>query len=285
MTFSDFQRVIYRDLGAPPYTVNLPALEEAARAVMDPAAFAYLAGAAGTEATARANLAAFARWHLVPRMLRAVAPSLETSLFGTTYPAPVLLAPVAAQTIVHPYGELATARAAAALGVPMVLSSFATHSLEEVAEVAGPRWFQLYWPHDDEITLSLLKRASDAGYTALVVTLDTWLVGWRPRELDLGYNPFMRGVGLATQLADPVFSARSHDSASAAWGSLVQGRDHTWEDLALLRSAWPGPIVLKGILHPDDARRAADAGMDGVIVSNHGGRQVDGAVAALDALP
>ncbi|MFI6603254.1 alpha-hydroxy-acid oxidizing protein [Nonomuraea sp. NPDC050536] len=291
MGFTDFQRDIYGDAGAPPYSVNLPALEEAARAVMSVEAFQYLAGSAGDEATARANRASFDSWRIVPRMLTGPddPPSLSVELFGQTYPAPVALAPVAAQTIMHPDGELASALAAASVGLPFVLSSFASHSLESIASVGGPRWFQLYWPFDDELTASLLSRAASSGFSALVVTLDAWVVGFRPRELDLGYNPFLKGIGLATPLSDPVFMGRtaglSDPDAGKMWASLVQGRAHSWSELEFLRAHWPGPILLKGILHPDDARRAVDHGMDGIIVSNHGGRQLDGAVSSLQALP
>jgi isopentenyl diphosphate isomerase/L-lactate dehydrogenase-like FMN-dependent dehydrogenase len=214
-------------------------------------------------------------------------------------PAPVLLAPVGVQSIVHPDGELATARAAARLGVPFVLSTASSHTIEEVASAAdsvsvgGPasRWYQLYWPNDDELCASILDRAGRAGYTVLVLTLDTWTLAWRPNDLDQSYLPFLRGIGTAIPFSDPVFRAAlakppEEDLAAAVqhWVPMFTGTDKSWERLGFLRSHWSGPIVLKGIQHVDDARRAVDAGMDGIIVSNHGGRQVDGAIAALDAL-
>ncbi|MFI6297800.1 alpha-hydroxy-acid oxidizing protein [Nonomuraea sp. NPDC050790] len=296
MAYSDFQLEIYLNGLAdalPPYSVDPAKLQETAHGLLEEGPYWYVAGSAGTGETDAANRAAFARRAIVPRMLReATERDLRTELFGRTYPAPLALAPIGVQSIVHPHGELATARAAAALGLPMILSTASSHTLEEVAEAGGPRWYQLYWPHDDEITLSLLERARKNGYDTLVVTLDTWTLAWRPNDLDRAYLPFLRGTGLAIPLSDPVFRSRLErpveedlDAAIMTWAPLFNGRAHTWDQLPLLRENWDGPIVLKGIQHPDDARRAADAGMDGVIVSNHGGRQVDGALGSLDALP
>ena len=232
----------------------------------------------------RANRAAFDRHGLVPRMLRDnTRPDWSTTVLGTAMPAPLLLAPIGVQSLL-PDGELATARAAAALGLPMVLSTAASHTIEEVAEPGdGPRWYQLYWPNDDAVTVSLLRRARAAGYTVLVVTLDTWSSAWRPHDLDAAYLPFLRGVGTAVPFSDPAFRGlaarrrRTSPRRSRARSDVSQGTARGWAS-CLLRERWDGPIVLKGILHPDDARDALDAGMDGVIVSNHGGRQVDGAI-------
>ncbi|AKA01481.1 L-lactate 2-monooxygenase [Streptomyces noursei ZPM] len=295
--FADYQFEIYlRGLQdqVPPFTTDLSALEEVARDRMGPQPYGYVAGAAGTGATARANRAAFDGHRLVPRMLRdATERDLRTTVLGSELAAPVLLAPIGVQTVVHPDGELATARAAQATGVPMVLSTASSHTIEEAARANGDgqRWFQLYWPHDDEVTASILARARAAGYTTLVVTLDTWQLAWRPRDLDQAYLPFIRGNGVAIPLSDPVFRSRldrpaEEDPQAAAlqWLPIFSGKAHTWDELGFLREHWDGPIVLKGIVHPQDARRAVAAGMDGVLVSNHGGRQVDGAVAALDAL-
>jgi lactate 2-monooxygenase len=198
------------------------------------------------------------------------------------------------QGIMHPDGELAVARASSELGIPMVLSTVSSHALEDVAAANGDgtRWFQLYWPNDEEVCASFLSRAKAAGFSALVVTLDTWMLAWRPRDLDHGYLPFLTGNGLATYFSDPVFRSRlakaPEDDLEAAvlrWLPTFSGTDHTWENLAFIREHWAGPILLKGIQHVDDARRAVDAGMDGIVVSNHGGRQVDGAIGSLDALP
>ncbi|MDQ3405196.1 MAG: lactate 2-monooxygenase [Actinomycetota bacterium] len=279
----------------PPFTTDATGLEAAARERLEPGPFGYVAGGAGSGDTMTANRAAFARWRIVPRMLTdATTRDLSVTVLGTPMAAPVLLAPVGVQSIVHPDGELATARAAAALGVPMVLSTASSYPLEEVAEANGdgPRWFQLYWPNEPEVCASLLRRAKAAGYTTLVVTLDTWTLAWRPTDLDHSYLPFLRATGVANAFTDPAFLAGlakspSEDQAMAVlrWVSLFTGTDKRWEQLPFLREHWDGPIVLKGIQHPDDARIAADAGMDGIVVSNHGGRQVDGAVAALEVLP
>jgi L-lactate dehydrogenase (cytochrome) len=210
-------------------------------------------------------------------------------------PAPIALAPIGVLGIVHPDGESAVARAAAAAGLTMVVSTAGTTTLEDVAAAGGdaPRWYQLYWPKDRELAVSFLERAAAAGYRALVLTLDTPMMGWRPRDLDGAFLPFLRAVGNQNYFADPVFrsavgGAVDDENLLAAvqhWGAIFGNPALTWDDLGFLREHWSGPIALKGILHPDDARRAVDAGMDGIVVSNHGGRQVDGAVASLDALP
>jgi isopentenyl diphosphate isomerase/L-lactate dehydrogenase-like FMN-dependent dehydrogenase len=219
---------------------------------------------------------------------------LGTTVLGTAMPAPVLLAPVGAQSILHPDGELATARAAAALGLTMVLSTAASNTIEDVAAAGadGSRWFQLYWPNDDDVTISLLQRAKSAGFTVLVVTLDTWTLAWRPADLDHSYLPFLRGIGTAIPFSDPAFLAglektpeENPQSAILRWVPMFTGTDKHWDRLPFLREHWSGPIVLKGVQHAGDARRAVDSGVDGIIVSNHGGRQVDGAVGALDVLP
>ncbi|MFF0524474.1 lactate 2-monooxygenase [Actinomadura nitritigenes] len=297
---ADFQNSIYlQGLGdvRPPLPTDLTKLEGLAEGVLSAQAFGYVAGSAGSEATARANRDAFDRWRIVPRFLRDVAHrDLSVEVLGTAMPSPVLLAPIGVQSIFHPDGELATARAAGAEGLTMVLSTASSHSIEEVAEANGdgaPRWYQLYWPKDRDLAVSFLVRAKAAGYTALVVTLDTFTLAWRPRDLDQAYLPFLRGIGVANYFSDPVFQKAvggpvtdaNRDTALLHWVANFGNPSLTWDDLAFLRDHWDGPIALKGVQHPDDARRAVDAGMDGVIVSNHGGRQVDGAIASLDALP
>jgi isopentenyl diphosphate isomerase/L-lactate dehydrogenase-like FMN-dependent dehydrogenase len=270
-------------------------LEERARAVLPTPAYVYVAGGAGGEETVRANRDAFRRWRIVPRFLRDVSRrDMGIDLLGRRLPAPVLVAPVGVQSMLHPEAELAVARAARSLGVPMVLSTVSSTPLEKVAEALGdsPRWFQLYWPKDPELAASLVGRAERAGYEAVVVTLDTYLYGWRERDLQLAWLPFAHGQGIANYLTDPVFRAAlpkppEQDPAAAArhFLAVVSNPALTWDDLAWLRRQMRLPILLKGLLHPDDARRAVDHGAAGVIVSNHGGRQVDGAVASLDALP
>jgi lactate 2-monooxygenase len=298
MTLGGYQNEIYLQGLAdqvPPFTTDPTRLAEAAREVLAPGPFWYVEGGAGSGATVRANREAFDQWRIVPRMLRdATHRETATTVLGTKVPGPVLLAPVGVQSIVHEEAELATARAAASLGVPMILSTASSNTIEDVAEANGDgqRWFQLYWPNDPDLCASILSRAAKAGFTTLVVTLDTWTLAWRSHDLDSAYLPFIRGTGTAIPFSDPVFRsglAQSPDddlaSAVLKWVSLFTGTDRGWDALPFLREHWDGPIVLKGIQHVDDARRAADAGMDGIIVSNHGGRQVDGAIAALDALP
>ena len=287
--YADFQNEIYLNGLAgtvPTLPTDLTRLEALAKDKLSRAAYDYVAGSAGTGDTARANREAFRRWRLVPKMLRGnTTCDLTTQVLGQTLPAPVLLAPIGVLRQLHPDGELAVARAAAALGVPMVLSTAASHTMEEVAEVGGPRWYQLYWPNDRDLAVSFLDRAKASGYSALMLTLDTFMLAWRPRDLDNGYLPFLRGLGNQNYFADPVFSAKAGDNPILHWVSLFGNPSLTWDDLAFLREHWEGPIVLKGIQHTDDALRAVDAGMDGIVVSNHGGRQVDGAIASLDTLP
>ncbi|MGA4839080.1 alpha-hydroxy-acid oxidizing protein [Streptomyces sp. G45] len=277
----------------PALSTDLTALEEAARAVLPPRKHAYLAGDAGTGATGRRNRAAFDRWQLVPRMWRGVSErDLSVSLLGQRLAAPVLLAPVAAQTVAHADGELAAVRAAAEVGVPFALSCFSSHSLEDVAKQAGPepRWFQLYWPNDRDVAESLVRRVEAAGYTALVVTVDNPTFGYRPCDLDHGYIPFVHGEGIANFTSDPVFRSQlpadGGDLAAVVhWAKISANPTLTWDDLPWLRERTALPILIKGVQHPDDARRALAAGADGLVVSTHGGRQLDGGVAALDALP
>jgi isopentenyl diphosphate isomerase/L-lactate dehydrogenase-like FMN-dependent dehydrogenase len=254
-----------------------------------------VAGGAGGEDTMRANRDAFIRWRLVPRMLRDVGVrDHRVTLLGATYNAPLLLAPVGVLGIVRPEAELAVAQAAAALKLPMVLSSAASKTLEEVAATLGdsPRWFQLYWGRNPEVTASFVRRAEAAGYSAIVVTLDTALLSWRERDLQNAYLPFLQGLGLANYFSDPAFRAALAEPPEANpleairyFISTFANPSLTWSDLAFLRQHTRLPILLKGILHSDDARKARELGMDGIIVSNHGGRQVDGAEAALEALP
>jgi isopentenyl diphosphate isomerase/L-lactate dehydrogenase-like FMN-dependent dehydrogenase len=275
--------------------IALAQLEKKAAEILPPQAYDYIAGGASGERTMHANLAAFERWQIVPRMLRDVSQrDLSIELLGHTLPAPVLLGPIGAQGIIHPESDLASGRAAASLGIPFILSTLSSRTMEDVAQVMGnaPRWFQLYWGKDHELTSSLLRRAKRSGYSALVVTLDTNLLGWRERDLQHTYLPFLLGQGLANYFSDPVFRSRLKETPEAdpaaairLWASLFSNTALTWSDLAWLRQQSRMPILLKGILHPDDARQAIDAGCDGIIVSNHGGRQVDGAIAALEALP
>jgi lactate 2-monooxygenase len=307
----------------------MDALQAAAERAMSPQAFAYVAAGAGNESTKRANEASFGRWRIVPRMLRDVSQrDTSVELFGRRITAPLMLSPVGVLEMAHRDADAAAARAAAAEGVPMIFSNQASVPMEVCAEAMGPspRWFQLYWSTSNELVESLVGRAEACGCEAIVVTLDTTMLGWRARDLALGYLPFLRGKGIAQYTSDPVFQRLIEDGAGgtgapaprpnlAALGTLIQlvrryperfwpalrsGKARraverfvqiysrpslTWDDLPFLRERTRLPIVLKGILHPDDALRAIDSGMDGILVSNHGGRQVDGAIATIDALP
>jgi lactate 2-monooxygenase len=332
------QARIYRDgaLGRRPRVPVPPdRLAFAARRRLGRRGWAYVGGSAGQQRTARANEAAFERYRLVPRVLRDVAVrDLSVNLLGRRLTSPFLLGPVGALGTAHREADVAVARAAAAVGVPMVISTQASRPMEDVAAALGatPRWFQLYWSRDEELVTSFVRRAEAIGASAIVVTLDTHTLGWRPEDLDLGSLPFARGEGLAQYTSDPVFRARVQERAAsgaaapdplgpaprpgpAAVATLLSlARHHpgalrknlrsplpraavatfldvfsnpglTWADLASLRARTSLPIVLKGLQHPDDARLALEHGVDGVVVSNHGGRQVDGAIASLDALP
>jgi len=294
MSFSGaaVQNAIYIAQTPPEWPVTAEDWERAAEAKLDRGAFGYIAGGAGGESTMRANLAAFDRWRLRPRMLTGNARrDISVDVLGTRSPAPFLLAPIGVLEIAHEEGELGVARAAASSGVPLILSSASTHSLEQVAETGCPRWFQLYWVNDRDICASFVARAEEGGYGAIVVTLDTLTLGWRPRDLRNAYLPFIQGKGCGQFFSDPVFRARlarppDEDLLTAAATMLATFPNVglTWDDLAWLRGRTTLPLLVKGVLTAEDARLALEHGLDGVIVSNHGGRQVDGAVAALDAL-
>jgi lactate 2-monooxygenase len=278
--------------GESPWPISPEEWEARAAEALEPGPFDYIAGGAGSESTMRANLEAFERRRLRPRMLTGNSErDITVEILGTKSPAPFLLAPIGVLSIAHPEGELAVARAAASTGVPIVLSSAASHSIEEVAEFDPPRWFQLYWVNDRQVTASLVERAEAAGYTTLVVTVDTLSLGWRDRDLRRAYLPFLGGEGCAQFFSDPVFRSRLDQppeedtlAAAARMLGMFPNLDLGWDDLAWLRERTQLPLLVKGILTGEDAVRARGCGVDGIVVSNHGGRQVDGAVAALDAL-
>ena len=294
MSFSGamIQNAIYIAQEPPAWPVAFADWERAAEARLDPGAFGYIAGGAGAESTMRANLDAFQRWRIRPRMLAGNAVrDISVEVLGLRSPAPFFLAPLGVLSIAHEEAEVGVARAAASSGVPLLLSSAATHSIEEVAETGAPRWFQLYWANDREICASFVRRAEAAGYGAIVVTLDTLTLGWRPRDLSRAYLPFIKGEGCGQYFTDPVFLSRldkppEEDTLTAAAMMLATfpNLGLTWDDLDWLRGQTTLPLLVKGVLTAEDAERALQHGMEGVIVSNHGGRQVDGAVAALDAL-
>ena len=294
MSFSGslIQNAIYIAQQPPEWPVAAEDWERAAEELLEPGPFGYIAGGAGSESTMRANVDAFERWRLRPRMLTGNAVrDISVEVLGMRSPAPFFLAPIGVLSIAHDTGEVGVAQAAAASGVPLVLSSASTHSLEEVAETNARRWFQLYWVNDREICASFVQRAEAAGYGAIVVTLDTLTLGWRPRDLRQAYLPFLQGQGCGQFFSDPIFRSRLDQSpdedllaAAATMLATFPNLGLEWSDLDWLRGQTALPILVKGVLTEEDAREALAHGVDGIIVSNHGGRQVDGAVAALDAL-
>jgi isopentenyl diphosphate isomerase/L-lactate dehydrogenase-like FMN-dependent dehydrogenase len=280
---------------APEFPVDVDILADKAREVLDRKAYDYVAGGAGSEETMLANREAFRRWRIVPRLLRDVSRrDLGVEILGLRLPAPLLLAPIGVLSIVHPDADIAVARAAGSLGIPLILSTASSTPMEQVAAAMGQaaRWFQLYWPRSDALAASFLHRAEQSGFSAVIVTLDTFLLGWRERDIGNAYLPFVLGDGLANYFTDPVFLAEvgcdpraNPKQAFEYFGRVFSDPSRTWNDLVRLREATRLPILVKGVLHPADARKAVDHGVAGVIVSNHGGRQLDGAIAALDALP
>lgn len=303
-------------------------LEQKAKEKLSLAAWAYISGGAGLESTLSANRSDFDRWRIVPRMLRNVEiRDLSTNFFGKTIPAPFFLAPVGVLEMAHREADEAVAAGAAERGIPYIFSNQASVPMERCAAAMGdsPRLFQLYWSRSNDLVISFLQRAEASGCSALVVTLDTAMLGWRTRDLDLGSLPFMKGMGIAQYTSDPVFQrlVDAHEEGAAvrpkvtfsAINTLFAAARHypggflenirsgraikavrtftsiysrpniTWADLPFLREHTRLPIILKGIMHPDDARKALDYGVDGIYVSNHGGRQVDGSASTIAALP
>ncbi len=289
---SSIQSAIYIAQQPPDWPITFAGWEAAAEAKLDPGAFDYIAGGAGAESTMQANLDAFARWRLRPHMLRGnIERDISVEVLGLRSPAPFLLAPVGVLSIAHDEAEVGAAKASASSGVPIILSSAATHSIEQVAATNAPRWFQLYWVNDREICASFVRRAEANGYGAIVVTLDTLNIGWRPRDLGRAYLPFIKGEGCGQYFTDPVFLSRLDKTpeddlltAAATMLATFPNLGLRWDDLDWLREQTTLPILVKGVLTAEDAELALQHGVDGIVVSNHGGRQVDGAVAALDAL-
>jgi len=307
---------------------GFPRLEEMAQTKLSPSAWAYISGGAGQETTMSANTGGFHRWRIVPRMLRNVEDrEMSTTLFGVPMSAPFFLAPIGVLEMAHPLADAAVSKAAAKMGVPVIFSNQASVPMETCAVNMGesPRFFQLYWSRSDELVVSFLQRAKACGCSGIVVTLDTTMLGWRTRDLDMASLPFLKGMGIAQYTSDPVFRKIMEQPEAGPkttpritltaiqtligatrrfpgpfWANLRSGAglravrtfismysrpNITWADLPFLRRHTDLPIILKGILHPDDARKALDYGADGIYVSNHGGRQVDGAIGAVEALP
>jgi lactate 2-monooxygenase len=280
----------------PTLPISYADLERRAEQTLSEELWSYVAGGAGDEGTQRANVTAFDRWGLMPRMLAGAAErDLSVEVFERRLPTPLMFAPVGVIGLCGEdgHGDLATARAAAATGVPMIASTLSQDPMEDVAAALGdtPGWFQLYPPNDRELTESLVHRAEAAGFSAIVVTLDTLTLGWRPRDLTLASFPQLKGLCLANYFSDPVFRSRlsappeeDPQGATGLWATIFGNQRLSWEDLGWLRSMTSLPLLLKGICAPEDARRAADSGVDGIYCSNHGGRQANGGLPALDCL-
>jgi lactate 2-monooxygenase len=323
------QRQIYLNGFAgkmPKVPISSNELENAAKRILSAQAYAYIAGGAGNEGTLRNNTQSFEKYEIVPRMLRNVSVrDTSIELFGQKLRSPILIAPVGVLELAHKQADVGVAKAASSLNVPYIFSNQASRPMEEVSSVMdnSPRWFQLYWSKSNELVKSFVTRAEKCGCSAIVVTLDTTMLGWRTRDLDMAYLPFLEGRGIAQYTSDPVFQKLMDEAEPQAkrqitWqaiGGLIQmtknypggnflskltsGRQIkavqkfisiysnpalTWDDLKYLREITKLPVLLKGILHADDARKAMDYGTDGIIVSNHGGRQVDGSISTIDAL-
>jgi lactate 2-monooxygenase len=279
----------------PEIPTSFPGLKAVAKAKMSKEAWAYTAGAAGLETAMDANRAAFSRFPIAPRMLGgAGVRNLETEIFGVRASAPMMTCPIGVLEMMHKDADLAVARAAAQLQLPMIISSQASFPMEEIAKANGdgPRFYQLYWGKSDALAESFVKRAEACGCKAIFITLDTLVLGWRPRDLDLGFSPFLRGQGIAQYTSDPVFRSllpqspeENPQAAAFQFTQLFSDPSLDWGRIAKIRSWTKLPVILKGIMRADDAAKAVSEGYDGVMVSNHGGRQVDGGIGALDALP
>ena len=283
-----------------------------ARRVLPRALFDYVDGGAEDEITLARNVAAFRDVQLRPRMaVHNPAPDLTTRLFGSTLSLPVLTAPCGGMRLVHPQGDLGVARAAAAAGTVHVATSASGFSMEEIAADPGPKWFQLYRFYNRRAMEGLVHRAQRAGYEALVVTVDTTVSGNRERDHRNGFSYDMRinlrnALRMGPRLVNrPLWLYRywrdgmpfvlanttdiTHDGKPLLLGEMArtEGESHSpsWEDIGWIRDTWRGPLVIKGVLTGEDAKRAVDAGADGVVVSNHGGRQLDGAPATIAVLP
>lgn len=296
--YGDLQTQIYKDglRGVlPDYPVDFASLEKRAETALSPSLLNYVQGGCGDEHTQRSNARAFHHWGMVPRMLvDCTSRDLSVELFGMTLPSPIFMAPIGVNGEItqDQRGDIAAAEASAMTGVPFCASTLSNSPLEDVAKATGrtPAFFQLYTPKNPDLAESLIRRAEAAGYKALVITLDTWVTGWRPRDLNTSNFPQLRGKVLENYFSDPVFRSLlarppEDDIAAAvqAWATTF-GKVLTWNDIAWFKSITRLPIVLKGICHPDDARRAVDHGVDAIYCSNHGGRQANGGIAAIDML-
>ena len=274
------------------YPIDFNELEKAAKDTLEPGPFGYIRSSAGGEETYRKNINSFSKYSIVPRFLNDVSTlNTEVTIFGKTYPHPLFISPVGVNKIAHEDGEIAVAKAAAKFEFPYIQSTVSSYSIEEIASATpgSSKWFQLYWSSNKEIAFSMAKRAEAAGYEAIVLTVDTVMLGWREEDIRNQFSPLKRGFGQGNYATDPVFMATlPNDSQEAIVDSILENIYHptlNWNDISELRNRVSLPILIKGILHPEDAKLAVDQGIDGIIVSNHGGRQLDGVIASIDALP
>ncbi|MFC3041086.1 alpha-hydroxy-acid oxidizing protein [Virgibacillus xinjiangensis] len=274
------------------FPISVEDMESAAKQAMPAPAFSYIASGAGGEDTARKNTDAFKKYSIIPRLLNDVS-NLDTSItmLGRIYPNPFLLAPIGVLKLADEQGDLAVARAAANSNVPFIQSTVSSYSIENIAQAASgsSKWFQLYWAKDEEISFNMVKRAEDAGYEAIVLTIDTITLGYREKDLYHRFSPLAQGYGQGNFESDPVFLSKLEEIHSRTIvESIVDNINYPaldWEHVKELKRRTSLPILLKGILHPEDALRAIRYGVDGIIVSNHGGRQLDGVISSIDALP
>lgn len=267
-------------------------LEAKAKEKMSKNAFGYTRSGGGGEETLRKNTASFEKYSILPQYLNDVS-NVDTSieLFGHTYRHPFLLAPIGMLKTTHEEAELAVAKAAAKLDVPYIQSTVSSYAIEEVAEVSegSPKWFQLYWSNNENISFNMVKRAEETGYQAIVLTIDTTMFGWREEDMTNRFSPLKAGYGKANYITDSAFlSTLKQDDEASVVEEILQNIYHpklSWKHVAELKKRTSLPVLLKGILHPTDARLAIENGVDGIIVSNHGGRQLDGVISSIDALP
>ncbi|MGX9133060.1 alpha-hydroxy acid oxidase [Rummeliibacillus sp. JY-2-4R] len=275
------------------FPISFVELERAAASVLPKNQYGYVRSGAGGEQTLHQNQSAFQKYSIIPRYLKDVS-KLDTSieLFGKEYPTPLLAAPVGVLQMISPEGELAVARALKDLNIPYIQSTVSSYSIEEIASAApdSSKWFQLYWaPCDPEISYSMVKRAEQAGYEAIVLTIDTMMLGWRETDMRNQFSPISEGYGKGNWATDPAFlkSIPNNDLNSIIEGILANLHHPTlqWANIKELKKRTTLPVLIKGILHPEDAKLALENGVDGIIVSNHGGRQLDGVIPSIDALP
>ncbi|TYS50393.1 alpha-hydroxy-acid oxidizing protein [Bacillus infantis] len=293
MSTAESKDLLLQNISSPDFfPLSFTELEEAAAKKMSAGGFGYVRSGAGGEETLRRNTEAFSNFSIVPRMLNDVSQT-DTSieLFGHTYPHPLLIAPVGMLKLAHEEADLAVAKAGASFGIPFIQSTVSSFPIEEVAAAVphSPKWFQLYWSNNEEISYSMAARAEKAGYQAIVLTVDTVMLGWREEDIRNKFSPLKLGFGKANYESDPVFmDTLPAGEDEAVIQGILNNIHHpclNWKHVAELKKRTSLPILLKGLLHKDDARLAYEHGVDGIIVSNHGGRQLDGVIAAIDALP